>query len=147
MQADVNPKLVAGENLGEIRRESETQEKESLDSKLLTFILDLTTAQAAWVREVASVDWQTEDPKIKTWHLFAHAKLCGIRRSVAYAIVKRAVEDNGVEITPKELNNRAHGAYTNHAAQEAAPSGDRPPVPKPNIYPDMVIAKANVSNG
>ena len=145
-QANVQPKGLVEENWGKIRCEGEETVKESLDSKLLTFILGLTSAHREWLQELKSVDWDAVDPKTATWQLFASAKLHGIRHSVAYPLVKRIIEEHGVEITSKELSNRAHGAY-NSATPQETPQGDRPPVPKPNIYSGMVIPKASIDRG
>ena len=92
-QANVEPRDNAEAQLGTVRTEDQ-----SLESKLITFTLGLTTAQFEWLRQLRLVDWQIEDPKNKTWHLFAEAKLCGIRHSVAYPLVKHVVEPGRLTI-------------------------------------------------
>ena len=134
-QAKVDPKDIAEEQLGTIRPEGETKE-----SKLIAFILGLTTAQSEWIAHLRSVNWEAEDPKLKTWQLFAEAKVHGIRQSVAYPLVKAVIEAHDVSISPTELAARAYGAYKTQGIHEPQPEA-RGRAPKSNFTPGMMIPK------
>lgn len=134
-QASVDKNDSADEQLKPVRKDND-----SLEGKLINFILGMTPAQVGWVRQLQTVDWAAEDPKNKTWHLFAEANAAGIRRSVAYPLVKNVVEAHDVSITPQELAARAHGAYQ---PAEVAPEPTRR-APKSNFTPGMVIPKVRI---